>query len=89
VRPTKALLEGIAKLGTEENPVKGLIFQLPPGYRPASGTLAIFPTTEKTSVIDVVGSNVVVGGKNLGGDVAVGGEPSDVFLDGITFRAES
>ena len=84
-------LEGIAKLGKEENPIKGLIFQLPPGYRPASGTVDIFPTVtgEKTAVIDVVGSNVVVAGKNLEGDVVFGGESSAGFLNGITFRAQS
>ncbi len=46
-------LEGIVKLGKEENPIKGLIFQLPPGYRPASGTLDIFPTAEKNGAPDV------------------------------------
>ncbi len=44
-------LQGTPIVGKEENPVPGLIFQLPPGDRPASGTLQLFrPPKKKRSL---------------------------------------
>ena len=81
-------LRGAALIGKEENPVKGLIFQLPPGFRPASGVLEAFPGINETDIF-VFGSNDTALGKNIEGDVistTEGGEPA--VLSGITFRAE-
>jgi len=80
-------LEGVAKLGKEENPIKGLIFQLPPGFRPPSGVADIFEFGEKSAFF-VFGSNVSIAGKNLEGDVYSVAEET-AFLNGITFRAQS
>ena len=82
-------LRGIAELGKEEKPVKGIIFQLPPGFRPASGVLEAFPGINETDIF-VFGSNVVAEGKNVEGDVlSTGEEGTATALAGITFRAES
>jgi hypothetical protein len=81
-------LRGAVEVGKEENPVKGLIFQLPPGFRPASGVLEAFPGINETDIF-VFGSNATAAGKNIECDVlstAEGGEPA--VLSGITFRAE-
>ncbi len=43
-------LQGIATVGKEEKPVKGLIFQLPPGFRPASGVVEAFPGLNESDV---------------------------------------
>lgn len=80
-------LEGVAKTG-KGTPVVGVIpiFTLPPGFRPASGTIHIFGGG--TSAAAIFGSNVTVEGKVLGG--MVGGEEDEATaLDGITFRAGS
>jgi hypothetical protein len=83
-------LEGMAKAGEGENPIEGLLFQLPPGYRPAVGSDLVFPNVENEETISVLGSNVVSNGHNLEGDVvANGGKGTIVTLNGITFRAES
>jgi hypothetical protein len=50
-------LEGVAKLGTG-GPFPGTIFQLPPGFRPASGTLLVLEASNDTFII--AGSNVVL-----------------------------
>ncbi len=82
-------LRGIAELGKEEKPVKGIIFQLPPGFRSASGVLESFPGINETDIF-VFGSNVVAEGKNVEGDVlSTGEEGTATALAGITFRAES
>ena len=82
-------LTGLAIVGKEKNPVEGLIFTLPPGYRPASGTLEVFMGLEK-SVIFVFGSNTVIGGTDVSGDVLrEGEEKTPALLSGDTFRAES
>jgi hypothetical protein len=80
-------LEGFAIVGAEENPLKGLIFQLPPGYRPASGTVATFAQGE--GALFIFGSNVSVVGKNLEGDVLLTKAPGAALLGGISFRAQS
>jgi hypothetical protein len=80
-------LEGIALVGAEENPIKGLIFQLPPGYRPASGKVVAIEQGENAYFI--FGSNVTVGGKNLEGYVLSIKAPGTAVLGGISFRAQS
>ena len=83
-------LEGMAKVGEGENPIAGLLFQLPPGYRPAAGSDLVFPNVEGEETISVLGSNVVSEGHNLEGDIyANGGKGTIVSLSGVTFRAES
>lgn len=44
-------LEGVGVPGKEENPIKGLLFQLPPGDRPASGTTQLFANGESQVLI--------------------------------------
>jgi hypothetical protein len=78
-------LRGVAKGGTEGP----LIFTLPLGYRPASGAAEVFLGLEK-SVVFIFGSNEVILGKDLSGDVFIEGEEGEAaLLSGITFRAES
>lgn len=77
-------LEGAVKVGST-----GLLFNLPPGYRPARGTILYFPQPEEQIVL-VLGEGVNV--ENLReGDVTAAGALSgkDAFLGGITFRAQS
>jgi hypothetical protein len=82
-------LTGTAKVGAETNPVPGLIFTLPPGFRPASGITEIYTGIEKTAIF-IFGSNTVIAGHDLSGDVFTeGAEGKPEFLSGITFRAES
>ncbi len=80
-------LEGIAEIGPEESPLKGLIFSLPSGFRPANGTLIPFPQEE--GAVFVFGSNVTVAGKNLEGDILYTKGAGTALLSGITFRAQS
>ncbi|MGA8746308.1 MAG: hypothetical protein WB507_10640 [Solirubrobacterales bacterium] len=84
-------LQGTPEVGKGENPISGLIFQLPAGDRPASGTLQIFPTIgEEGNEIVVIGSNVTLEGTNLEGDVFTNEKSEELTsLAGITFRAES
>jgi hypothetical protein len=83
-------LEGLATVGKEENPIEGLVFTLPPGYRPASGSVQTFPNVESEETVVIFGSNVTYAGKNLEGDVYVtAGKESTASLSGITFRPES
>jgi len=77
-------LEGTAKAG-KEGAIKGLIFTLPPGYRPPSGITQIFELG-KDEVL-VFGSNVSALGQDLSGDVYSLEEMA--HLSGITFRAQS
>ncbi len=82
-------LKGLVKTGKGENPVKGLIFQLPPGDRPASGSAELFFSTESTAIF-IFGSNTVIEGVDLSGDVwLIAEEEKEADLSGITFRAES
>lgn len=83
-------LEGLAKIGKEENPISGLVFTLPPGYRPASGSVQTFPNAETEGSVVVFGSHVTNEGQNLEGDVYVtSGTGATANLSGITFRPES
>jgi hypothetical protein len=78
-------LEGVGKPGTEEHPIKGLIFQLPSGDRPASGVTQLLDIGGVELL--VFGSNVSLEGKNVEGDVFA--SSSIALLSGATFRAES
>jgi hypothetical protein len=75
-------LQGIAEAGTE-----GVVFTLPPGYRPASGKLLILSPLGEFTVI-IAGSNISEPGFDLSGKV-LGSEGEPVVLDNITYRAES
>src|SRR5262249_24703864 len=78
-------LEGMAIVGEGESPIPGLLFQLPPGYRPAAGTDLVFPNVEDEETISVLGSGIVNEGHNLEGDVyANGGKQTIVSLSGVT-----
>jgi hypothetical protein len=96
-------LQGLAKVGSGGT-VSGVIFSLPPGYRPASGALTEVLALcqgetgecetdeagdeEGYSPVVVVGSNVGESGVTLDGDVFTS-DGTIVSLEGITFRAES
>jgi hypothetical protein len=76
-------LQGAVKIGG----APGVIFTLPPGYRPASGTALLFEPINEGSVF-VLGGNTTAEGKVLDGAV-LGGPGKTTSLDGILFRAES
>lgn len=71
-------LEGAVKM-----PTAAPAFILPPGYRPASGTVQVFEQTNEAPVF-IIGSAV---GSAPAGSVVP--EKSVVLLSGITFRAGS
>jgi hypothetical protein len=82
-------LEGSADVKTSSPfPV---IFDLPPGFRPAEKTVLTFPNSEGEEVISIQGSNVTKEGHDYSGAVVLSGGGSDNYagLNGITFRAES
>jgi hypothetical protein len=81
-------LEGVGKPG-----VNGVVFHLPPGFRPAAGTVQVFEieTSEETGRalkgIVVFGSNMRDGlGNDLSGAVTSLGS---TLLSGVSFRAAS
>ena len=76
-------LQGAALVGPS---VPGVVFTLPPGFRPASGRVFAWNLGQEANEALIVGSNVTVEGVVLDGKVV--GEEA-VVLDGITFRAES
>jgi hypothetical protein len=80
-------LEGIVKLGGSTP----IVFQLPAGYRPASGQINAFGVAPEESIVLVAGSNVTLSTLNIEGDVIVeaGGTSEVVLLSGISFRAAS
>jgi hypothetical protein len=79
-------LEGIVEVGTT---APGEIFTLPPGFRPASGIIQVFPNLENHTVF-IGGSNTVVASLDISGEVLSGGAVSKpIVLSGITFRAQS
>jgi hypothetical protein len=80
-------LEGVADAG-KEGSTPGMIFILPPGYRPAnSKVLAFEPAEERGILISGVGVNL--GGIDLSGGVyAPETEAGSIPLNGITFRAQ-
>lgn len=75
-------LQGIALSGPE-----GIVFTLPPGYRPATGKLIVLEPLNERAVI-IAGSGVNSGGTDLSGKV-LGTSEEPVVLDSITYRAES
>jgi hypothetical protein len=95
-------LQGLAKVGTT-SPLDGVIFFLPPGYRPASGSLLYFSVfcmneseictedaggnEENYGRLLVAGPNVTEGTVTLDGAV-IARPGTAASLDGITFRAE-
>ncbi len=96
-------LQGLAKVGVT-GPLAGVIFFLPPGYRPASKSILIFNVfcsgeagscetdeggdEEGYNEMLIAGSNVSEPGITLDGAV-ISPPGTAVSLDGITFRAES
>lgn len=75
-------LEGFAKVGGATN----LIFQLPPGFRPAPGVTLSYEQLGKH--VSVFGSGISFAGRDWAGAVyAEAG--AEVSLSGITFRAQS
>lgn len=82
-------LEGVIRLPSGEG--TPIAFQLPPGYRPPSGDLVEMAINE--AIIAVIGSNMVIEGNDLSGDVIIqpagSGEPFGVILTGVSFLAGS
>lgn len=78
-------LEGIG-IGGETAPPGNEIFQLPPGYRPASGVTLVFGL-ESGLPVYVFGSNVTISGFTLDG-IVYAPEGAGI-LSGITFKAQS
>jgi hypothetical protein len=79
-------LTGFATVGEAATPLTP-IFTLPPGYRPAAGTIAAFEMVSDASVV-VGGSGAFAEGTDLNGKVA-GAKTKPAALEGITFRAAS
>ncbi|HVV91704.1 MAG TPA: hypothetical protein VHB53_14520 [Solirubrobacterales bacterium] len=81
-------LEGVALVKHSE--YFGVVFTLPPGFRPAAKTALTFPDVEEEGTIAVVGSGISYEGHDYSGDVVLvaGGTEGTASLNGITFRAE-
>jgi hypothetical protein len=80
-------LEGVVDAG-KEGLAPGLIFSLPPGYRPAEGVALPFEPAEKRGIL-VAGAGVVLSGQDLSGGVyAAETEAGSIPLGGITFLAQ-
>jgi hypothetical protein len=79
-------LEGYATVGAV-GPLAGVIFTLPPGYRPQSGTELLFEQVSEAAAV-IFGSNTTHEGVIFDGFV-LGTPGKHAVLDGITFRAES
>ena len=75
-------LEGVVKTG--KGTLGGEIFQLPVGYRPASGQIVLLEVNGNTLII--AGSNVSIGGFDISGEV-LSEEESAVILTGVSFFA--
>lgn len=81
-------LEGIVKKGAG-GPIPGTLFQLPPGFRPPSGTIVVLEVPEEQQLL-IAGSNVVIPGADISGLViASGGTSENVILTGVSFFAGS
>jgi len=79
-------LEGVVNPG-KEGSSPGLMFVLPPGYRPAPGTLLTYEQASERGVL-IGGTGTELSGVDLGGAVyATETEAGSVPLDGITFLA--
>jgi hypothetical protein len=83
-------LEGLAEANGTGGSEFLVIFSLPQGFRPATGTALTFPNVEGEQIIAVVGSGVSYAGHDYSGDIVLvgGGTNNAVSLNGITFRAE-
>jgi hypothetical protein len=80
-------LEGVVVAG-KEGATPGLLFILPPGYRPAPNTVLAFEPAEKRGIL-IGGVGAHVGGVDLGGAVyAAETEAGAVPLSGLTFLAQ-
>jgi hypothetical protein len=80
-------LEGVVDAG-KEGPAPGLLFILPPGYRPTPGVAIPFEPAEKRGVL-VAGQGVTLGGMDFTGAVyAAETEAGSIPLGGITFLAQ-
>ena len=80
-------LEGVVDAG-KEGLAPGLIFVLPPGYRPAEGIALPFEPAEKRGIL-VAGAGVVLSGQDISGGVyASETEAGSIPLGGITFLAQ-
>jgi len=79
-------LEGWAHTGKSTAGIVS-IFTLPPGYRPAPGTIVAFEQIKEAAVI-IGGSSTAAAGVDLSGKV-VSSEEKTVPLDGITYRPGS
>ena len=78
-------LQGLLQAGEGASITTG--FTLPPGYRPAPATVAIFEQFHEAEMI-VGGSNTFIAGNDLSGKIVVEAK-SLVSLEGVTFRAVS
>lgn len=78
-------LQGIAQVGSAASITS--IFTLPPGFRPAAGTLVILEQVSEDAAV-IGGSSTFAEGLDLSGKVA-GSKEGLAVLDGITYRAES
>lgn len=76
-------LEGVVATGSGS-----VIFTLPSGFRPPSGTVRLFNIGEESYPVYIFGSNSNVAGTDVSGKV-LALDPEAAVLDGITFRAES
>ena len=83
-------LEGLANVGPGESGEEGLIFLLPPGFRPAPGVSLSFPSVDSETILSVLGAGVKSkGGQDISGAVlAIEGKETVASLNGVTFRAE-
>jgi hypothetical protein len=79
-------LEGWAKAGKSATGLVSL-FTLPPGYRPAPGTILAFEQVQEATAV-IGGPNTITEGTDLSGKV-LGLEEKVVVLDGITYRPAS
>jgi hypothetical protein len=80
-------LEGIVKPG-KSGPVSGVLFQLPAGDRPPSGTIVVMQIPEEVTLL-IAGSNVVVPGFDLSGLVIASTGKEAAILTGVSFFAGS
>ena len=80
-------LEGVVDAG-KEGPAPGLLFVLPPGYRPAPGIALPFEPAEQRGIL-VAGQGVTLGGMDFTGAVyAAETEKGSIPLGGISFLAQ-
>jgi hypothetical protein len=77
-------LEGIIEI--PEGATLPVAYQLPPGFRPPAGQLVLMEQNETTVI--VAGSNVVLEGHDISGDVLTNSGESDI-LTGFSFFAGS